>query len=282
MEMAKVIDAHAHLRRDPRELDKLAEDGRIEQIWLMDVGGCELQTNPFASQEEVLRAAKDFPGFFIPFGYLDLRKSPDIVDRLKDKGFFGLKVYRPPKAYDDDSYFPFYERAAELGMPILFHTGIIEKCPVGKMGRNLAYGPSTMKPSHLNAIAAAFPELTLIGGHLGYPWLEETAHSLYYYPNIYHDLSGYRKDVEWLIKNLDRKCHDGSEGVKYFNDKILFATDAICYGDPAEHLNAFKAIEFWTLFLEMIGGYYYRWGEPEERQKILSENARRLYQERAR
>jgi uncharacterized protein len=272
-----VIDAHAHLCRKPRELDKLAEDGRIEQIWLMDVSGCELQTNPFASQEEVLQAAKDFPGFFIPFGYLDLRKTPDIVDRLKDKGFFGLKAYRPVKPYDFHDYFPFYERAAALGMPVLFHTGIVERCPVGRMGPDLSYGPCTMKPSHLAAIAAAFPTLTIIGGHLGYPWLEETAQNLYYYPNIYHDLSGYRKDVEWLIKNLDRKCHDGSEGVRYFNDKMLFATDTLGYGDPAQHADAFKLIEFWSLFLEMVGGYYYRWGEPEERRKILSGNARKLY-----
>jgi len=201
------------------------------------------------------------------------------VDRLKDKGFFGLKVYRPEKSYDASEYFPFYERAAKLGMPILFHTGIIEKCPVGKMGQGLAYGPATMKPSHLASVAAAFPRLTLIGGHLGYPWLEETAQNLYYYPNIYHDLSGYRNTIEWLIRNLDRKCNDGSPETRYFSDKILFATDTLCYGNPAAHPSAFKLIEFWTLFLEMVGGYYYRWGEPAERAKILSENARRLYAE---
>jgi len=275
-----VIDAHAHLRRNPRELDKLAEDGRLEQVWLMDVSGCELKTNPFATQEEVLQAAKDFPGFFVPFGYLDLRKTPDIVERLKEKGFFGLKAYRPAKPYDSYEYFPFYQRAEALGMPILFHTGILEKCPIGGLGANLSYGPETMKPSHLATIAAAFPKLTIIGGHLGYPWLEETAQNLYYYPNIYHDLSGYRKDVEWLIKNLDRKCHDGfTLQPRYFNDKILFATDALLYGEPSSHAEAFKLLEFWTLFLEMVGGNYYRWGEPEERKKILSENARAIYRE---
>jgi predicted TIM-barrel fold metal-dependent hydrolase len=270
------IDAHAHLCRNPRELDKIASSGVFERIWLMDVSGCALQTNPFASEDEILRAAKDYPGFFIPFGYLDLRKTPDDVDRLKDRGFIGLKAYRPAKPYCAPEYFPFYERAQKLKMPILFHTGLLEKCPREKMGPELSLGPENMRPAHLAAIAAAFPELILIGGHLGYPWLEETAQNLYYYPNIYHDLSGYRKDIEWLIKNLDRKCND-SAGKRYFNDKILFATDALCYGMPEAHPNIFKLAKFWDLFLEMIGGNYYRWGEPEEREKILRGNAEKLY-----
>lgn len=274
-----VIDAHAHLCRNPRGLEEIVASGRFEQVWLMDVGGCGLQTNPFATEDEVLRAAEEFPGFFLPFGYLDLRKQPDEVDRLKARGFFGLKAYRPEKPYDAPEYFPFYARAAELGMPILFHTGLLEKCPPDRMGPRLGCGPDNMRPAHLAAIAAAFPGLTLIGGHLGYPWLEETAQNLYYYPNIYHDLSGYRNCVEWLIRNLDRKCTDGAPGPRYFNDKILFATDALCYGNPQGHAAAFRLLDFWELFLEMIGGNYYRWGEPEERAKILGGNAKSIYRQ---
>lgn len=272
-----IIDAHAHLCANPAGLDRIVKSGRLEQVWLMDVSGCELQTNSFASENEVLQAAKDYPDFFIPFGYLDLRKTPDDISRLKDKGFFGLKAYRPLKPYSAPEYFPFYERAAELNMPILFHTGLLEKCPIGKMGDGLSFGPENMRPMHLAAIAAAFPDLTLIGGHLGYPWLEETAQNLYYYPNIYHDLSGYRKDVEWLIKNLDRKCSDGG-ALRYFNDKILFASDALCYGNEKGHQEAFKLMDFWELFLEMVGGNYYRWGNPDERTKIMYQNAEKLYE----
>jgi predicted TIM-barrel fold metal-dependent hydrolase len=269
------IDAHAHLCRKPRELAKIVLCGKFEQVWLMDVSGCGLKTHDFATAEEVLQAAQDFPGFFLPFGYLDLRQTPDIVDRLREKGFVGLKAYRPALPYDAPEYFPFYERAEKLGMPILFHTGIVEKCKREDMGANLSCGPGNMRPSHLAAIAAAFPNLTLIGGHLGYPWQEETAHNLYYYPNIYHDLSGYRKDVEWLLKNLDRKCNDGA-GLRYFNDKILFASDALCYGDATGHAEALKMLQFWELFLDVVGGYYYRWGEPEERAKIFRDNALKI------
>ena len=271
-----IIDAHAHLKSnyDRKAIEEIVATGKLEQVWLMDISPSKLATHHFASQEEILQISRDYPGFFIPFGYLDLRKSPNEIDRLKENGFTGLKAYRPEKPYDAPEYFPFYERAAKLGMPILFHTGIVLKCPKEGMDNELSFGPTNMKPAQLAGIAAAFPSLTIIGGHLGYPWLEETAHNLYYYPNIYHDLSGYRKDIEWLIHNLDRKCNDGTK--RYFNDKILFASDALCYGDPGEHPNIMKAISFWELFLEFIGGYYYRWGEPEEREKILAGNARKI------
>jgi predicted TIM-barrel fold metal-dependent hydrolase len=274
----KLIDAHAHLCHNPKGLDKVVESGRFEQIWLMDLGACELGFHDFASEDEVLQASKEYPGFFIPFGFLDLRKSPDEVDRLKERGFVGLKPYRPVKPWSHPDYFPFYERAKEMNMPILFHTGIVDKAPLGSIGKGMSHGPGMMKPSYLADIASAFPDLTIIAGHLGYPWLEETALNLYYYPNIYHDLSGYRKDIEWLIKNLDRKCNDGYEKLRFFNDKILFATDAISYGSEKGHEEAFKLADFWELFLEMIGGYYYRWGEPEERKKILYANAKKLYE----
>lgn len=273
-----IIDAHAHLSRKPdfKLLEKVIRDGEIEQVWLLDLYGCQLATHDFATPEEILDVARAFPGVFIPFGYLDLRSTPDEINRMKDNGFFGLKAYRPSQPYDATLYFPFYERAEALNMPILFHTGLIEKCSRENLGSDLTCGPNNMRPSHLATIAAAFPKLKLIGGHLGYPWVEETAQNLYYYENIYHDLSGYRKEVEWFIRNLDRKCNDGTAG-RYFNDKILFATDALCYGDVAEHQRLLKMIRFWSLFLEMVGGYYYRWGEPQEREKIMRGNARKLY-----
>lgn len=272
-----LIDAHAHLHRNPKGLDALVHCGRVKEVWLMDVSGCRLSNTPFAEEHEILEVARNYPGFFIPFGYLDFRQTPDIVDRLRDKGFVGLKVYRPLKPYDAPEYFPFYERAAKLRMPILFHTGILAKCPKHLMGENLSYGPTNMKPAQLASIAAAFPDLILIGGHLGYPWLEETAQNLYYYPNIYHDLSGYRKEVEWLIRNLDRKCNDDGPTRRYFNDKILFATDYIYgSGDSNELAQACRMMDFWELFLEYVGGFYYRWGEPEERRKIFFDNAMKL------
>ncbi len=271
----KVIDAHAHLCRKAKGLDSLVESGVFEQIWLMDLSGigslcgCEL-----ASQKEVLQTVKRYNGFFLAFGFVDLdRAVPDDIDRLRDLGFAGLKPYKQLKPYSAPEYFPLYERAQELGMPILFHTGLIAPAEPyhGKYTR--AFGPENMRPIHLAAIAEAFPSLQIIGGHQGWPWMEEMEHNLYYYPNICGDVSGYRRSIPKLHEILDRRAHDGTD--RYFNEKLHFATDTF-YGTPENNAFALRVTDFWKLYFEMVGELYYRWGRPEEQEKFFRGNAAAL------
>jgi predicted TIM-barrel fold metal-dependent hydrolase len=205
----KIIDTHAHLWRDPQGLDRVAESGQIEQVWLMHVSyyqGSALKD--LASDKEILEVARRYPGLFIPFGCIDFEADPGQIDRMKDQGFVGLKAIRPRLPYDDPAYLPIYERAAVLRMPILFHVGIILKNRREEMTPAQSLGPTNMRPSMLDGIAAAFPELPLIAGHMGLPWLNELFEALYYYPNIFCSLCGY-VDYRWLMDNLDRRCSAG-------------------------------------------------------------------------
>lgn len=274
-----VVDAHAHLYRNPRDLDRIVNSGIIEQVWIMNTYYAYDKECPegHATQKEIIRVAKEYKGFFVPFGFLDFRKGPEVVEELRDKGFVGLKAIMPPKPYDDPSYFPYYQKAQELDMPILFHTGIIGKMTREEAGEGLFVGPTNMRPSMLDGIAAAFPKLIIIGGHLGWPWLEETKESLNYYPNIYHDISGahFGLYLNWLVDNLDLRCSDGTG--RYFSDKILFAVDGR-YGREKDHSSIFKAIKFWELFFEYVGPFHH-WGEKKETEKIMRLNARNLSKE---
>ena len=63
------------------------------------------------------------------FGYLDLDGAAEQPDILKEMGFVGLKPYKPHFPYSDERYFPIYERAQALRMPVLFHTGLVAKGP---------------------------------------------------------------------------------------------------------------------------------------------------------
>ncbi len=107
-------------------------------------------------------------------------------------------------------------------------------------------------------------------GHLGYPWLEETFHNLYYCENIVHDISGYRNAIHELLSNLDRAANDGSG--RFFHEKLFFATDQF-YGLREENERALKLKQFWTLLFELVGSVYYRWGAPEEAEKFFYGNA---------
>ena len=263
-----IIDAHIHLHKNPKDLSSIVNSGIIEQAWIMNTQYHNRPDKEFASQEEILEVANEYKGFFIPFGFLDFRKGPDVVEELHSKGFIGLKVIRPAKPYDCPDYFPYYEKAEKLSMLILFHTGIIAHATQREIGENLSVGSTNMRPSMLQAIAAAFPKLTIIGGHPGFPWQEETFWSIWYYSNIYHDMSGgdFVPIIKWLLKVLNYRDHQG----KPFTEKILFATDAY-YGKKENHDRVFSEINFWTEIFKRVSCWYH-WQEDEE--KIMYLNAK--------
>lgn len=270
----KVIECHAHLRRNAKGFDKIVESGVFEEIWLMDLSGITLSGLEFATQEEVLQATRDFKGRVRAFGFLDLDGAVDQPDRLKDMGFVGLKPYKPLYPYCDERYFPIYERAQALRMPVLFHTGLVAKGDGWQNGTNAgrSFGPVNMQPQNLATIAEAFPDLKIMQGHLGWPYLEQTEQNLYYYKNITCDISGFRRCFDSLPQFFDKKCNDGSEGLRFFNQKTMFATDQF-YGAEADNAAALKLLDFWKLYFELVGSVYWRWGTPDEAEKFFSGNA---------
>ena len=268
----KCIDSHAHLVHNHKGFHEIADSGEFEEIWLMDLSGYTLGGIELATQEEVLQAVKDHPQVVYAYGHLDFSKGVEEIDRLKDAGFCGLKPYKPQTNWNDQRYYPFYARAEELDMPILFHTGMAVSAGSWKERSAGGFGPDGMRPGYLGGIAEAFPLLRIIGGHLGYPWFDETVQNIYYYKNIVHDISGYRHPEQLMefIKNLDRLSHDGTD--RMFNDKFFFATDQF-FGLEQENERALKLKNFWTLFFEVSLSVYCRWGKPEEAEKFFYTNA---------
>lgn len=270
----KYIDAHAHLVHDHQGFHELADSGVYDEIWLMDLDGINLSGIRLATSDEVLAAVKAHPGVVYAYGYLDFAKGVDEIDRLKERGFIGLKPYKPDTHWNDEKFYPFYERAQELNMPMLFHTGMAVRVESynTRTRNSCGYGPSGMRPSYLAGIGEAFPQLRIIGGHLGYPWFEETVHNLYYCRNIVHDISGYRhyEMLGELFRSLDRAANEGSN--RMFHEKLFFATDQF-YGLKEENERSLKLKEFWTLFFDLIGSVYHRWGKPEEAEKFFYHNA---------
>lgn len=268
----KFIDAHSHLVHNPVGFDEIVESGEFEEIWLMDLSGVkQLGSIVLATEDEVLERVRRHPGVVRAFGFIDLdHDTPAKVRELRDKGFIGLKPYKQLKPYGDFDYFPIYAEAEKLRMPILFHTGLIAPSSRWDPAHPHAFGPENMRPTHLTGIAEAFPDLLIVQGHQGWPYMEETEQNLYYYGNIVGDISGYLRSVDRLREMLDRRAHDGTD--RFFNDKLHFATDEF-YGLPASNARALRLKKFWELYFEMVGGLYYRWGLPEEQEKFFRGNA---------
>lgn len=225
MSKRKIIDAHHHLGTDEGYADRLAETCaslHIVKVCLacISVPGLKQDNNTRAKA-----AMKKYPDLFVGFGGVNMwdNDGPDQAQRLYDNGFKGIKLIVPPKPYHDPSFYPLYERAQALGMPVLFHLGIVARLPefTFRVDSNL------MRPVYLDTIARAFPDLTLIGAHLGNPWHEEATMSCRWNPNLYMDLSG-----------STLKCKNPQ-----FLGELLWWTPTTFYGD-AEGRAAWEKIIF--------------------------------------
>jgi len=124
-------------------------------------------------------------------------------------------------------------------MPILLHTGTILRTPAD---RAEDVRSTRMHPIFLDTVARHFSELNLIGAHLGNPWYEEAAMSLFWNRNLYFDLSGTtlkRKPVSWfkeilwwddstksrLAPNRDLSHYQSALADTHPLDRICFGTD---------------------------------------------------------
>lgn len=157
-----------------------------------------------------------------PTGVTDGRGA---VMRRRDEGFRGLKMICPDVPYDDPKYFPIYECAQSMGMPILFHTGWVATDP--------AADSDYMRPWQLDQVARRFPELRILGAHLGRPHENEALDLMEHYPNVYFDLCGGSASKRWqemILRALaprpgvDMADPDQNLALGWFR-KLCFATD---------------------------------------------------------
>ena len=126
----RIIDVHHHLNPPTDETaDRTAEEcsrlGIVKRALLGMPPKCDPKANA-----AVLAAARTYPDLFLPFAAPDMDDAaPDDVTRFKDRGYVGLKFIVPSRPYNDPAYFPLYERACDLKMPVLFHLGIVANRP---------------------------------------------------------------------------------------------------------------------------------------------------------
>ncbi len=181
------LDLHTHLFDEPGYADALAETARALGFDAMCLGGGSSRYG-LANNETVLKQAETYPDLFLPGGTLDLRQPrPRQVEEMAEAGFVCLKVLAPPERYDSSRFFPLYEAAEALGLPIMFHTGYLPRTP---MDAALGVRCERMRPVYLDAVARRFPDLQIVGTGLGYPWCTEAVETMRHNPNVYFDLSG--------------------------------------------------------------------------------------------
>ena len=112
--------------------------------------------------------------------------APDCLEELDrcvlELGLRGLKVGPAYQHFDprDRKHFPLWERAQELGIPVIWHQGTTFPT-TGRLTES--------NPLLLEDVVMAFPDLRMIVAHLGHPWEEDLVALLRKAPNLYADIS---------------------------------------------------------------------------------------------
>ena len=230
----RIINTHAHLHTDSN-VDRLVDEWRASGV----VKCCVLALGEkgkevgYMGNAGVKKWMDEYPDIIVGMGHIESGPFMDPyskVDRLHADGFKGLKFISPAYAYSDRRYFGYYERAQELGMPIIFHTGW-----VGALDRETETWVNSeyMRPYHFDVICRSFPELKIIGAHLGNPHRNEALCLCTRFDNLYFDLCGGGGSMAH-VSNLKRDLApfpgadwDNPEEnlAKTYFKKFVFATD---------------------------------------------------------
>lgn len=137
----------------------------------------------------------------------------DLEQAVREYGFVGAHLYPHwcELAPDHAKYYPYYAKCCELDIPIMM-----------QVGHNLVYSrqrrlPSVGRPITLDQVAIDFPELRLIGIHIGIPWTDEMISMCWKHENVFTAGDAYAPRY-WP----DQYVHYANT---YGREKVLFGTD---------------------------------------------------------
>lgn len=218
--MARGRDDFAELERmmkDPDEVLRRMDEAGLARIGVINyvsptLMGFTEEVNPYVAD-----LAKAAPERLIPFGGVDVANDPrpgEQVDRLAELGVRAIKLHPPHQEVAANAYrhgvpglAEMYDRAQELGLPVMVHTGT----SIFPGARNVYADPLP-----LDDVGVDFPDLQVILAHLGRPlWAETSFFLLRRHPNFWGDVSGI--PPKGLLKYFPRLA-DVAE-------KLLWGTD---------------------------------------------------------
>ena len=237
----------------PDYLKKMDQAG-VEKSLLIAVRGGDIRVPegfevPYKSVHSV---CQEYPERFSGLAGVDpfrgMEGLKDLEVAVKEYGFVGAHLYPhwcelPP---DHRKYYPYYAKCCELDIPIMM-----------QVGHNLIYSrnrrlPSVGRPIYLDQVAIDFPDLKLIGIHIGIPWTEEMISMCWKHENVYTAGDAYAPKY-WP----ETFVHYANS---YGRHKVMFGTDWPVI-DPIRAVDEFNDLNF----------------RDEAKDLILRENAIRVF-----
>jgi len=182
-------------------------------------------TGRSASIEHTCALAARHPDLFIPWGRISPHEGMNGVRRLeraaKELGLAGLEAstFRERLYANDKKYYPLYAKCAELGLPVrIYATMNYASDRAMDLGR----------PIYLDEVARDFPELTIIAGLAGWPWVPELVGLARRHRNVYIDFAAHRpKYLAQPGSGFEMLMQFGNT---LLSDRILFASSWMTLG----------------------------------------------------
>ena len=166
------------------------------------------------SNEEVAGQVAQAPDRFRGLVSVDLNNPMqavrDIRHWVEEKQFVGVRVVPwlwnlPP---NDRRYYPVYTACVDLGVPFCTQIGHTGPLKSSETGRPIPY---------LEDVLLEFPELVVVGGHVGFPWINELISLTIKFPNFYVDTSAY------ALHRLPRDFVNFMQGIG--SERVMFGTN---------------------------------------------------------
>jgi hypothetical protein len=213
---------------------------------LREAGSFEL---PYRRVFDVCRKHPDrFSGLAGIDPFRGMQGLRDLDTAIKEYGFVGAHIYPhwfrlPP---NDAKYYPYYAKCCELNVPVQI-----------QVGQNLMYRkgrafPAVDFPIALDQVAIDFPDLKIVGIHIGYPWTDEMISMAWKHENVYIGSDAYAPShwPESFVHYLNT----------YGQNKVIFGTDWPLM-TPERAISEIEALDL----------------RPVPKRKLLRDNAIKLF-----
>jgi predicted TIM-barrel fold metal-dependent hydrolase len=234
-------------------LEKMDRAG-VERSFLIAVraGNLRMKGSFEIPYERVAEICARYPDRFSGLAGIDpfrgMQQLRDLETAVEEFDFIGAHLYPHwfELAPDAAQYYPTYAKCCELDVPIMM-----------QVGQNLIYQkdvrlPSVARPILLDRVAIDFPELKIIGIHIGIPWTDEMIAMAWKHRNVFIGVDAYAP--RYWPPNLVHYLNT------YGKHKVLFGTDFPVI-DPERAMQEISALNI----------------RAEAYPLLMSENARRIY-----
>lgn len=140
------------------------------------------------SNDEVETVIEAAPGRLCGLMSVDLFDPMGAVREIRNRAaggkFVGVRIVPwlwglPP---NDRRYYPIYAACIDAGLPFCTQIGHTGPLKSSETGRPIPY---------LEDVLLEFPELAVVGGHVGFPWIGEVVSLAHKFQNFYVDTSAY-------------------------------------------------------------------------------------------